>query len=184
MFSLIDENAKSVAPGSFERHWGIFEYDGKPKYELDLLGLQENKGLIPVEGVEYLLKRWCILNPDASNLEDLPKNIDYACSLSDCTPLGYGSSCNHLSVHGNASYAFNIYYQVHDQESWGCDFSGLAMVTDKDPSDEKCEFPVMIAHGSPLLLHGDTSDVLVKIAGGYMFIVFLLYLSIAEYQIH
>jgi hypothetical protein len=41
-----------------------------------------------VEGIEYLLKRWCVLNPDARNLEDLPENIDYACSLSDCTPLG------------------------------------------------------------------------------------------------
>ncbi|XP_062148661.1 glucan endo-1,3-beta-glucosidase 8 [Alnus glutinosa] len=184
MFSLIDENAKSVAPGSFERHWGIFEFDGKPKYELDLLGLQENKGLIPAEDVEYLMKRWCVLNPDASNLEDLPHNIDYACSLSDCTALGYGSSCNHLSAQGNASYAFNMYYQVHDQQSWDCDFSGLAMLTHEDPSDEKCQFPVMIAYGSSLLLHGETSDVLVKIVGVYMFILFILYLSIGEYQIH
>lgn len=27
LFSLIDEDAKSIAPGSFERHWGIFRYD-------------------------------------------------------------------------------------------------------------------------------------------------------------
>lgn len=184
MFSLIDENAKSVAPGSFERHWGIFEFDGKPKYELDLSGLQANKGLVPVEGVEYLPKRWCVLNPDARNIEDLPHNIDFACSQSDCTPLGYGSSCNDLTVQGNASYAFNMYYQVNDQQSWDCDFWGLGMVTDEDPSDEKCRFPVMIAHSSSFLLHGDTSDILVKIVGGYMFILFLLYLSIGEYQLH
>jgi hypothetical protein len=104
-----------------------------------------------VEGIEYLLERWCVLNPDARNLEDLPENIDYAYSLSDCTPLGYGSSCNHLSVRGNASYAFNMYYQVHNQPSWDSDFSGLGMLTDEDPSDEKCQFPVMIAYGS--LLH-------------------------------
>jgi hypothetical protein len=29
-----------------------------------------NKGLIPVEDVEYLKKRWCVLNPDARNLEE------------------------------------------------------------------------------------------------------------------
>ncbi|XP_041006628.1 glucan endo-1,3-beta-glucosidase 8-like [Juglans microcarpa x Juglans regia] len=183
LFSLIDENAKSVAPGSFERHWGIFEYDGKPKYELDLSGLQQDKGLVPVEDVKYLPKRWCVLNPHARDLEDLADNIDYACSLSDCTVLGYGSSCNHLSLKGNASYAFNMYYQVHDQQSWDCDFSGLAVVTDEDPSDENCPFPVMIAYGSSLLRHGGVSDTLVKIVGGYMLVVFLLYLSIGDLHV-
>ncbi|KAJ0590000.1 putative glucan endo-1,3-beta-D-glucosidase [Helianthus annuus] len=27
LFGLIDEDAKSIAPGNFERHWGIFRYD-------------------------------------------------------------------------------------------------------------------------------------------------------------
>ncbi|KAL5211116.1 hypothetical protein ABZP36_006739 [Zizania latifolia] len=31
LFSLVDEDAKSVAPGNFERHWGILRYDGQPK---------------------------------------------------------------------------------------------------------------------------------------------------------
>ncbi|CAN4114682.1 unnamed protein product [Withania somnifera] len=155
LFSLIDENAKSIAPGNFERHWGMFEFDGKPKYELDLSGrMQKDKGLVAVEGVNYMHKRWCILKPgntvDVDNAEDLPKNIDYACSLSDCTALGYGSSCNHLSTEGNASYAFNMYYQLQDQHSWDCDFDGLAMVTDEDPSDDKCRFPLMIAVGHSL----------------------------------
>ncbi|XP_038699225.1 glucan endo-1,3-beta-glucosidase 8 [Tripterygium wilfordii] len=153
IFSLIDENAKSIAPGSFERHWGIFEFDGKPKYGLDLSGWEENRGLVPVEDVEYMQRQWCILDPQATDLADLAKSIDYACSLSDCTALGYGSSCNQLSVQGNASYAFNMYYQVNDQKDWDCDFSGLAMVTDEDPSNGECEFPVMIAHGHSLALH-------------------------------
>ncbi|KAI4335810.1 hypothetical protein L6164_014419 [Bauhinia variegata] len=176
LFSLIDEDAKSVAPGNFERHWGIFEFDGKPKYELDLKGHGKDKGLTPVEGVKYMLKQWCALDPDAtaSDLEDLPESIDYACSLSDCTALGYGSSCNNLSWRGNASYAFNMYYQVHGQRDWDCDFSGLATVTDKDPSEEGCQFPVMIA-GSSSLLHIGFSNALRKAAGLCMVVLFLLY---------
>ncbi|KAM7512783.1 hypothetical protein LguiB_011658 [Lonicera macranthoides] len=153
LFSLIDEDSKSIAPGSFERHWGLFEFDGKPKYELDLSGLEVNKGLVAVEGVQYMPKKWCVLNPRVKESDsDLAKNIDYACSLSDCTALGYGSSCNPLSVRGNASYAFNMYYQLQSQSSWACDFSGLAMLTDEDPSDERCQFPVMIAYGSSLVM--------------------------------
>ncbi|CAK9154420.1 unnamed protein product [Ilex paraguariensis] len=176
LFSLIDENAKSIDPGSFERHWGIFEFDGKPKYELDLSGLQDNKGLVAVEGVQYMPKRWCVLNPHANGLEDLAKNIDYACSLSDCTALGYGSSCNHLSTKENASYAFNMYYQFKSQNSWDCDFSGLAVVTDVDPSDDWCRFPVMIAYGrSAMMLHRKLFDILLVILEGC--IVFLLLVS-------
>ncbi|XAR53296.1 Glucan endo-1,3-beta-D-glucosidase [Bertholletia excelsa] len=176
LFSLIDENAKSIDPGSFERHWGLFEFDGKPKYELDLTGnSSENKGLVAVDSVSYLPKRWCILNPKLKDLEDLPKNIDYACSNSDCTALGYGSSCNHLGAKGNASYAFNMYYQLKDQNSWDCDFSGLAVVTDKDPSDDRCRFPVMIAHGAPAVLHRTILGILLVLLEGC--IVFLLLVS-------
>ncbi|CAK7334882.1 unnamed protein product [Dovyalis caffra] len=164
LFSLIDENAKAVAPGSFERHWGIFEFDGKPKYGLDLLGLEEDKGLTPVEGVRYQPRRWCVLDPEATDLTDLPDSVDYACSQSDCTALGYGSSCNHLSAQGNASYAFNMYYQLKNQGYWDCDFSGLALVTDNDPSDEDCQFPVMIAYGYSMLQNrSGLLDVLLRI---------------------
>ncbi|KAB1201403.1 Glucan endo-1,3-beta-glucosidase 8 [Morella rubra] len=184
LFSLIDENAKSVEPGTFERHWGLFEFDGKPKYDLDLSGLQENKGLVPVEDVKYLPKKWCVLNPRASDLEDLAKNIDYACSMSDCTALGYGSSCNNLSVQGNASYAFNMYYQVNNQQSWDCDFYGLAVETNEDPSDENCLFPVMIAYGSSMQLQQGLSDSLIRVIGGYIMVMSLLYLTIGDFQIH
>lgn len=40
MFGLLDENMKSILPGPFERHWGMFYYDGVAKYELDLAGMQ------------------------------------------------------------------------------------------------------------------------------------------------
>ncbi|KAL3535781.1 hypothetical protein ACH5RR_004242 [Cinchona calisaya] len=176
LFSLIDENAKSIEPGSFERHWGLFEFDGKPKYELDLSGSNEDKGLVAVEGVRYMLRRWCILNPHANDLEELPKNVGYACSLSDCTSLGYGSSCNHLSAKANASYAFNMYYQLKNQNGWDCDFSGLAVITDEDPSVDECRFPVMIAYGhSMALLHKTLLNILLAVLEGC--VVFLLLIS-------
>lgn len=174
LFSLIDENSKSIDPGSFERHWGIFEYDGKPKYELDLSGNLENKGLSPVEGVKYMVRKWCVLDPKARNLDDLPENIDYACSHSDCTALGYGSSCNHLTLRGNASYAFNMYYQVNDQNPWDCDFYGLATVTDEDPSDGTCQFPVMIAHGHAMLQHGQLFGLSMRVLGAIALLLVLL----------
>ncbi|KAJ0031789.1 glucan endo-1,3-beta-glucosidase 8-like [Pistacia vera] len=174
LFSLIDENGKSIAPGNFERHWGIFEFDGKPKYKLDLSGMMENKGLAPVEGVEYMERKWCVLNSDADNYEELPDSIDYACSLSDCTALSYGSSCNHLSARGNASYAFNMYFQINDQHPWNCDFSGLAIITDKDPSEGDCEFPVMIVSHSALLLQTGVLDTLARVVGGFMVFALVL----------
>ncbi|XP_043693497.1 glucan endo-1,3-beta-glucosidase 8-like [Telopea speciosissima] len=152
LFSLMDENAKSIAPGNFERHWGIFEFDGKPKYELDLSGHQENKGLIGAHDVKYLPRRWCVLDQQADDFSELPTSIDFACTFSDCTSLGYGSSCNHLSVHGNASYAFNMFYQLRNQNSRDCEFSGLAIVTYEDPSNGHCQFPIMIAYNSALAL--------------------------------
>ncbi|GAB2300390.1 hypothetical protein Dimus_034432 [Dionaea muscipula] len=185
LFSLIDENAKSVAPGNFERHWGIFEFDGKPKYELDISssggGEQEKiRGLIPVMGVSYMLKRWCILNPRATNLEeDLADNIDYACSLSDCTALGYGCSCNHLGVQGNASYAFNMYYQVMNQHIWDCDFSGLAMVTDVDPSDYRCQFPIMIDYASSSTKLSDHAFLISQQPALFFVGIYLMFLLLA-----
>lgn len=38
LFSFLDENAKSTLPGNFERHWGLFNFDGSVKYPLDLTG--------------------------------------------------------------------------------------------------------------------------------------------------
>ncbi|KAL0552812.1 hypothetical protein IC582_011939 [Cucumis melo] len=177
LFSLIDENAKSIEPGSFERHWGIFEFDGKPKYELDLAGTEEEKGLIPVEGVRYMGKRWCVLNPNVNDWEGLADSVDYACSLSDCTALEYGSSCNQLTAQGNASYAFNMYYQVNNQKSWNCDFDGLAVVTQQDPSYGNCLFPIMIDYtssssSSSFLVDERFFDLLVAIFMGI--VVFLM----------
>ncbi|CAN4118400.1 unnamed protein product [Withania somnifera] len=119
---------------------GIFRYDGQPKFPMDISGQGQDRHLVAAKNVQYLPKRWCMLNPNAKDLSKLAENIDYACTFSDCTALGYGSSCNNLDANGNASYAFNMYYQVQNQLNLSCDFQGLAMVTEKNLSQGTCNF--------------------------------------------
>ncbi|KAL6851657.1 hypothetical protein ACP4OV_020221 [Aristida adscensionis] len=149
LFALIDENQKSVLPGRFERHWGLLTYDGKPKFFMDLSGKGEGKYLVGVKGVQYLPSQWCVFNKDAKDkYRDLPASVNYACSNADCTPLGYGSSCNGLGHDGNISYAFNIYFQTMDQDVRACSFGGLAKITSTNVSQEGCLFPVQILSAS------------------------------------
>lgn len=148
LFGLLDEDVKSVAPGNFERHWGIYRYDGQPKFPLDLSGQNQNRFLIPAQNVEYLPQKWCILSPNTNDLSKLADNINYACTFSDCTALGYGSSCNILDANGNASYAFNMYYQVQNQDDMACNFQGLATVITHSPSQGTCNFIIQIASSS------------------------------------
>ncbi|KAI5554725.1 hypothetical protein BDE02_19G034400 [Populus trichocarpa] len=148
LFGLLDEDAKSIAPGNFERHWGIFRYDGQPKFPMDLSGQVANKWLVGAQNVQYLPSKWCMFNPNAKDLSKLADNINYACSRSDCTALGYGSSCNGLDTNGNASYAFNMYYQVQNQDEFACNFEGLAMVTEQNFSQGNCNFTIQIVASS------------------------------------
>ncbi|OMP05406.1 Glycoside hydrolase, family 17 [Corchorus capsularis] len=152
LFGLIDEDGKSIAPGNFERHWGIFRYDGQPKFPLDLSGQNQNKLLIGAQNVEYLPAKWCAFNPNAKNVDKLADNINYACTFSDCTALGYGSSCNNLDANGNASYAFNMYYQVQNQDDMACNFQGLATIVTQNLSQGSCNFIIQIASSSPISL--------------------------------
>ncbi|KAL1210473.1 Glucan endo-1,3-beta-glucosidase 5 [Cardamine amara subsp. amara] len=142
LFSLLDEDAKSIQPGTFERHWGIFYVDGQPKYPLSL---GNGNGLIPAKDVHYMAKKWCILAP-AANLQDpqLGPSVTYACDHADCTSLGYGSSCGNLNLAQNISYAFNSYYQVSNQLDSACKFPGLSVVSTRDPSVGSCKFKIMI----------------------------------------
>ena len=135
---------KSIAPGNFERHWGIFRYDGYPKFPLDLTGKGNNKMPIGAKGVEYQELKWCVFNPEAKDLEKVPGSLNYACSRADCTPLEYGCSCNKLDVNGNISYAFNIYFQMNNQDVEACQFEGLAMMTKTNASQKNCLFPLAL----------------------------------------
>ena len=167
LFALIDENQKSVLPGRFERHWGLFTYDGKPKFSMDLSG--NGKGnLAEIKGVQYLPSQWCVFNKDTKDkYKDLPASVNYACSNADCTPLGYGASCNGLSHDGNISYAFNIYFQTMDQDVRACSFGGLAMITATNASQGGCLFPVQILSASgrvvPLIFWPITLVMLVSV---------------------
>nr|DAD30179.1 TPA_asm: hypothetical protein HUJ06_031647 [Nelumbo nucifera] len=148
LFGLIDEDAKSIAPGNFERHWGIFRYDGQPKFLLDISGQGQNTLLVAAKNVQYLPQRWCVFNPNAKDLSKLADNINYACTFSDCTTLGYQSSCGNLDTQGNASYAFNMYFQAQNQQDMSCNFEGLAMVTTQNASQGNCNFTIQIALSS------------------------------------
>lgn len=144
LFSLIDEDSKSIDPGNFERHWGIFYYNGQPKYLLNL-GTSNTGSLIPAQGVEYLEKKWCVLRPSTKlDNPDVAPSVSYACGLGDCTSLGYGTSCGNLESQGNISYAFNSYYQKNNQLDSACKFTNISMITKTDPSVGSCRFNIMI----------------------------------------
>ncbi|KAK9089946.1 hypothetical protein Scep_029028 [Stephania cephalantha] len=142
LFSLLDEEAKSVLPGNFERHWGIFSFDGQAKYPLNL-GMG-NRFLKNAKEVMYLPSRWCVANP-SRDLSGVANHMKLACSLADCTTLDFGGSCNGIGAKGNISYAFNSYYQLQKQNSQSCDFDGLGLVTFLDPSIGDCRFLVGIS---------------------------------------
>ncbi|XP_058108778.1 glucan endo-1,3-beta-glucosidase 5-like [Magnolia sinica] len=145
IFGLIDEDIKSVDPGNFERHWGVFYYDGSIKYSLDL---GSGRKLVGAKGVKYLAREWCVMSPGASVTDpNVLGGINFACTYADCTSLGYGSSCNGLDAMGNASYAFNAYYQTLNQQKGMCSFSNLSVTTRIDPSQKGCRFGIMIDIG-------------------------------------
>ncbi|KAG4398937.1 hypothetical protein GLYMA_08G143050v4 [Glycine max] len=125
LVSLFDENMKSVAPDDFERHWGIFHYDGKPEFPIDFSGKGEDKMPIGAKGVRYQEQKWCVLKSNA-NRSELGGYLSYACAGGDCTSLG------NLDASGNASYAFNQYFQINDQSVEACDFEGVATIASKE----------------------------------------------------
>lgn len=145
VFALLDEDAKSVDPGNFERHWGMFNYDGSVKYPVRL---GNGKALVGAKGVRYLPKRWCVVSPQAavSDPNSLGQSINEACARADCTSLAPGSSCAGLDPRTNASYAFNSYYQTMNQSRDACQFHNMAIITNVDPSppQSSCRFKIMI----------------------------------------
>ena len=145
LFGLVDEDMKSVAPGNFERHWGIFYFDGKPKFPIDFSGNGQSKMPVAAKGVVPLESKWCVFGkPEMKNSSKLGDLVNYACSNADCTALGYGSSCNNLDRNGNISYAFNMYFQMQSQDVQACDFDGMATITTKNASTGTCLFPIQI----------------------------------------
>ncbi|KAK9725684.1 hypothetical protein RND81_05G162500 [Saponaria officinalis] len=145
LFGLIDEDAKSVAPGNFERHWGIFRYDGQPKFPMDLTGQNRDVYLVGAKDVQYLENQWCTINTNAKDVSKLTDNINFACTFADCTPLSNGSSCSGLDPNAKAAYAFNVYFQTQSQNLLACDFDGLARLSTQNISTANCNFTIQIA---------------------------------------
>lgn len=144
LFSLIDEDAKSIQPGSFERHWGVFYFDGSPKYQFNL-GTTNSGSLIPARNVKHLEQKWCVMKPSAG-LDDpqVAPSVQYACEKADCTSLGYQTSCGGLDARGNISYAFNSYYQTNNQLDTACQFPNVSKIVKTDPSTGTCIFRIGI----------------------------------------
>ena len=99
--SLTNEDAKSIQPGNFERHWGIFNFDGTPKYNLNL-GSSSLGTLVAASGVQYMSQKWCVMSPSASlDGQEVAQSVSYACANANCTSLGFGASCGDLDARGN-----------------------------------------------------------------------------------
>ncbi|KAM7262115.1 hypothetical protein ACFE04_021192 [Oxalis oulophora] len=143
LFSLFDEDQKSIAPGFFERHWGIFSFDGKPKFPIDLKGDGQAKMMIGAKGVQYQSSQWCVLNPNVTDMAAVNYELGFTCANADCSSISPGSSCN-IGNRTRASYAFNIYFQVNDQDVRSCNFNGLAEIVTTNPSTGTCSFPIQI----------------------------------------
>ena len=122
MFSSFNEDAKSIDPSKFERHWRLFTFDGIPKYELNL-GTTKHGSLVPTRDMHYLDRKWCILKPSTKlNEPSVSTSVSYAYEYTNRSSLGYGTSCGELDAQATISYAFNQYFQINNQLEVACTF--------------------------------------------------------------
>ncbi|KAI5072631.1 hypothetical protein GOP47_0012737 [Adiantum capillus-veneris] len=100
---------------------------------------------------------WCIARPWV-NPNVLQAALDWACGIggADCTMIQLGEPCyvpNTLISH--TSFAFNSYFQTHQQVTGTCHFAGTAMITNEDPSYLGCNYPFRQGQvGAPLISKG------------------------------
>ncbi|PHT54284.1 hypothetical protein CQW23_08746 [Capsicum baccatum] len=97
LHSLSDENKFLTTFGAYQRHWGIYESNGNPKYKIDFSSQDRDEYPFQAKGVVSMPHRWCVFNGDTSNLALVRKNYKLACEVTDCTTLEEGSSCGGLS---------------------------------------------------------------------------------------
>ncbi|KAL3838364.1 hypothetical protein ACJIZ3_022955 [Penstemon smallii] len=147
LHSLSDENRLSLKWGAFQRHWGIYRFNGEPKYKIDFTG--KNRDIWPSmgKGIIRMPKRWCVFNGDTKDLNLVREEQDIACNVSDCTSMLPGGSCSNLSFDSKVSYAFNNYFQAKAQKSdveKTCYMKGLGNIVTDDPSIGTCIFQVSI----------------------------------------
>lgn len=88
--------------------------------------------------------RWCVFDGKTEYNETLlMKDFDSACMDSDCSTFGSGATCDHLVFAEKVSYAYNMRYQMNNQDQEYCELLG-AELTANNPSTPDCEFPVEI----------------------------------------
>lgn len=150
--NLADENAINKKAGSFMRHWGIYQFDGQPKFNIDFEGRGRTDTLVSAIGITHMPKRWCIYNNLTTNgdgsypYQDLNELYDKACKIADCTAADPGGSCSILSYPQRISYGFNMGFQGLSQKvlNNSCDYKGYGKIVSEDPSTPTCKFPVEI----------------------------------------
>ncbi|CAI9758278.1 unnamed protein product [Fraxinus pennsylvanica] len=185
LHSLSDENLLKIDRGAFQRHWGIYNFDGVPKYKIDFTG--QGRDIFPTtaRGVTRMPQRWCIFNGDVSNVTKLKTEFQMACQKADCTPLAPGGSCSHLDFTHNISYAFNMQFQMTGQyaENKSCSFQGLGKVVPDNPSIGTCVFPIEILAAEEAvagvsfgaaLLGAASGESIHRVCGLAMFLPFLV----------
>ncbi|RAL42330.1 unnamed protein product [Cuscuta campestris] len=150
LMSLLDEDKRGTASGNFERHWGVFTFDGQAKYNVDFG--QGSRKMVNGQNVHYLPSKWCVVNNN-KDLSNATAQASYACSASDCSALSRGGSCFDIGWPGNISYTFNSYYQQNSQNADGCNFGGLGLITTVDPSVGTCRFFVQLSTSVSVSLH-------------------------------
>ncbi|KDP32593.1 hypothetical protein JCGZ_13143 [Jatropha curcas] len=145
IFSLYNENRKD-GPGT-ERHWGVFNENGKAIYDIDLSGQRQESEYEPLpEGINnrpYKGKLWCVVRREAGLME-VERELSTVCSQGNetCEALAPGNDCYEpISVIWHASYAFSSYWAQFRSQGASCYFNGLAKQTTTDPSHGSCKFP-------------------------------------------
>ncbi|KAG6430124.1 hypothetical protein SASPL_108186 [Salvia splendens] len=140
--SLADEPKQRIGVlAPFDRHWGIYRLNGKPKFKVSLSAQGQYIYLTTVKGIMRMPQRWCVFNRNSTDKDKVRRQVECACTKGDCTTLATAASCSNLGFVKNASYAFNVYFQTYFQHEKACDFKGLSYITDQDPSTEDCLFP-------------------------------------------
>ncbi|KAL3527886.1 hypothetical protein ACH5RR_012542 [Cinchona calisaya] len=150
--NLADENANNKLAGTFMRHWGIYKFDGQPKFNIDFEGDGRDNTMVSAIGITHMPKRWCIYNNLTTNASgsypshDLNALFSNACRIGDCTATEPGGSCSNLSYPQRISYGFNMGFQGLSQKVLNstCDYDGYGKIVSEDPSTESCVFPVEI----------------------------------------
>lgn len=112
-------------------------FDGVPMHRLTLEGARPHARSLASQV-------WCVAKSNVSDTA-LQAALDWACGPNsgqgnvNCGPIQSGQSCylpNTLQAHCN--WAFNTYFQSHNQTSASCDFQGCATLTSSDPSEMIC----------------------------------------------